>query len=91
MRAVIGTPREAEKIALPLSGPKRRHARKMQLRGSRRVDRRLSLVAPNLIAARAVIEPPSPLAWVGVDQPTIKRPRQNAGEHDRGVVSLTTR
>ena len=74
VRAVIGRPRQAQQVALPLPGPQRQQQRQMQMRGRRFEKGGLVVGGPNLVDARAAIEPTAARARIRQHQPAIKTP-----------------
>jgi hypothetical protein len=53
--------------------------------------RRFVVERPDLVSARAPIQPPTSYARIDADQAAIQRPRKNTRKHRPGVVRLTSR
>ena len=86
--AVVGAPRQAQQIALPLSGVDCEQHCQPQVRRCGFQEARDLFVVPNLVDASAVIKLAALGAWIGRDQSAIMRPRKNPRQRAISIVSL---
>src|SRR5262249_26450104 len=89
--AIIGTPRQAQQVALPLSGVDREQHRQPQIGWGGSQEPRDLFVIPNLVNASPVVKLAALGAWVGLDQAALDRPRENACQGAISIVGLPQR
>jgi hypothetical protein len=89
--AVVGAPRQAQQIALALSGVDRKQHGQTKIRRRGLQESRYVLVVPNLVDAGAVIKLADLGARIFCNQPAIVSPRKNARQSAIGIVGLSQR
>ena len=89
--SVVGGPREAQQVPLPLSGPQRKQKRQVQMRRSMLEESGPVLDAPHGIDARSMVDAAAALARVDRDLAAPFRPGEHQGEHRPRIVRLPLR